>query len=331
MQGWRTALGADPIPWLLEATDPALRAAVLTDLLDRPADDHDVRTARAAMASDGVVGRILAAQGPDGHWGDRDAFYRDTYRGTVWQIVTLAALGADGADPRVRAGCEALLRDGQDLQSGGFGHDRARSTGGAQHGTVIPCLTGNAVWALVRLGLADDPRVRRGVDWLTAYQRFDTDGPAPQGWPYLREPCWGRHTCHMGVVKALKALAVLPAPSRTPAVERRIADGCEYLLRHHVHKRCHDTAQVARPGWLRLGFPLMYQTDALEMLRVLTSLGVHDDRMAEAVDLVVAKADDDGRLTLEQTFNDRFRVRIEVKGKPSRWLTLEALRMLRAA
>ena len=137
----------------------------------------------------------------------------------------------------LRAGCEAVLADAQDRESGGFGHDRAHAAGGAQHGTVLPCLTGNLVWALVVLGMADDPRVHRGVDWLTTYQRFDTDGPAPSGWPYLREPCWGRHTCHMGVVKALKALAVLPAPSRTPAVERRIADGCEYLLRHHVHKR----------------------------------------------------------------------------------------------
>lgn len=331
MDGWRTALGADPVPWLLESADPALRAAALTDLLDRSADDPELAAARTAMATDGVVGRILAAQGPDGHWGDRDAYYRDKYRGTVWQLIALAALGADGADPRVSAGCEAVLRDGQDTQSGGFGYDRARSAGGAQHAAVIPCLTGNAVWALVRLGLADDPRVQRGVDWLTTYQRFDTDGPAPTGWPYLREPCWGRHTCHMGVVKALKALAALPPGLRTPAVVRTLDAGTDYLLRHHVHKRCHDTARVAKPGWLRLGYPLMYQTDVLEVLRVLTTLGVRDERMAEAIDAVRGKADTEGRLTLEQTFNDRFRVRVDVKGRPSRWLTLEALRMLRAA
>ena len=135
----------------------------------------------------------------------------------------------------------------------------------------------------------------------------------------------------MGVVKALKALAALPPRLRTPAVTGTLEAGTRYLLRHHVHKRCHDTTQVARPGWLRLGFPLMYQTDVLEILRLLTSLGVRDDRMAEAIDHVLRKADADGRLTLEQTFNDRFRVRVDVKGRPSRWLTLEALRMLKAA
>lgn len=320
------------MPWLLEAEDPALRAATLAHLLDRPSDDAELVAAREAMAEHGVVGRVLAAQGSDGHWGERDRFYRDKYRGTVWLLVTLAALGADGDDPRVRAGCEAVLRDAQDPQSGGFAYDRAASHGGGRHSEVIPCLTGNMVWALVTFGLLDDGRVQRGIDWITTYQRFDTgDGPGPTGWPYQREPCWGRHTCHMGVVKSLKALAAVPEGRRTPAIERTLTDGTGYVLRHHVHKRCHDPSLVAKPGWLRLGFPLMYQDDVLEVLRVLTSLGVRDQRMNEAIDLVVRKADEAGRLTLEQTFNDRFQVRIESKGKPSRWITLEALRMLKAA
>jgi hypothetical protein len=333
VDGWRTALGGDPVPWLLEAEDPALRAGALRHLLDRPPDDAELAAARVAMADEGVVGRILAAQGPDGHWGQRDAFYRDKYRGTVWQLVTLAAVGADGADPRVRAGCEALLRDAQDVESGGFAYDRARAAGGGRHSEVIPCLTGNLVWALVSFGLLDDPRVRRGIDWITTYQRFDTgDAPRPRGWPYDgSDNCWGRHTCHMGAVKAIKALAAIPPERRTPAVENTLTDGVEYVLRHHVHKRCHDPSAVAKPGWLRFGFPLMYQDDVLEVLRILTSLGKRDPRMHEAIAVVVGKADGEGRLTLEQTFNDRFLVRVEVKGKPSRWLTLEALRMLKAA
>lgn len=333
MDGWRAALGADPVPWLLEADDPAVRAATLAHLLDRPSDDRDLAAARAAMADEGVVGRILAAQGPDGHWGERDAFYRDKYRGTVWQLITLAALGGDGSDPRVRAGCEAVLRDAQDRESGGFAYDRATTTGGGRHGEVIPCLSGNMVWALVCFGLLDDDRVQRGIDWITTYQRFDTgDGPGPKGWPYDRTTgCWGRHTCHMGAVKALKALAAIPPARRSPAVQGTLTNGVEYVLRHHVHKRCHDPSAVSRPGWLRLGFPLMYQDDVLEVLRILTSLGVRDPRMDEAIGVVVGKADEAGRLTLEQTVNDRSLVRVEIKGRPSRWLTLEALRMLKAA
>jgi len=327
------ATGADPIPWLLEGDDPSVRYFTLTDLLGAAPDNPDVMAARRAIMSHGTVPRILAAQAGDGHWESRDDFYTAKYRGTVWQLVILAALGADGADERVRGGCEAILRDAQDTESGGFAVGRAKKAGGGLHSSVIPCLTGNLVWSLIRLGMLDDPRVQRGVEWITTYQRFDdSEDEAPTGWPYDRlEMCWGRHTCHMGAVKALKALAAIPLERRSPEVERTLAQGTEFMLRHHVHKRSHDLTKLSKPGWLRFGFPLMYQTDVLEILGILTALGCRDERMREALDLVAGKADAQGRWKLESTFNDRFLVPIEAKGEPSRWVTLEALRVLKTA
>lgn len=73
----------------------------------------------------------------------------------------------------------------------------------------------------------------------------------------------------------------------------------------------------------------MYQTDALEILGVLTQLGYRDERMQEAIDLVVSKQDSTGRWTLANTFNGRFQVDIEEKGQPSKWITLHALRVLK--
>jgi len=56
-----------------------------------------------------------------------------------------------------------------------------------------------------------------------------------------------------------------------------------------------------------------------------------DERAREALDLVASRADAKGRWKLQQTFNDRFVVPIETKGQPSRWVTLRALEVLRAA
>ena len=326
-------MGADPIPWLLEGDDPSVRYFTLTDLLGVAPDNPAVTAARRAIMSHGTVPRILAAQAGDGHWEGRDDFYTAKYRGTVWQLVILAALGADGADERVRGGCEVILRDAQDTESGGFAVGRAKKAGDGLHSSVIPCLTGNLVWSLIRLGMLDDPRVQRGVEWITTYQRFDdSEDEAPTGWPYDRlEMCWGRHTCHMGAVKALRALAAIPLERRSPKVERTLAQGTEFMLRHHVHKRSHDLAKVSKPGWLRFGFPLMYQTDVLEILGILTALGCRDERMREALHLVAGKADAQGRWKLESTFNDRFLVPIEAKGELSRWVTFEALRVLKTA
>jgi hypothetical protein len=287
------------------------------------------------QARERPVEAILAAQLPDGHWVERDRFYTGKYRSTVWNLIILAELGADGADPRVRAACEAVLRDAQDLDSGGFSSQRSKRAGGGRRSMVAPCLRGNMVFALIRLGMLDDPRVRCGLDWITTYQRFDDgDEDVPTDWPYHIEMCWGRHTCHMGAVKALKALAEVSPERRTLAMQATISAGAEYLLRHHIFKRSHDLAKVSKPGWKRFGFPLMYQTDVLEILWVLARLDpahLRDERAREALDLVAAKADAEGRWKLEQTFNDRFVVPIEAKGGPSRWVTLRALEVLHAA
>jgi len=64
-------------------------------------------------------------------------------------------------------------------------------------------------------------------------------------------------------------------------------------------------------------------------LGILTRLGYHDSRMQEAVDLVVSKQDENGKWRLERSFNGRVQVNIEQKGKPSKWVTLNALRILK--
>jgi len=56
---------------------------------------------------------------------------------------------------------------------------------------------------------------------------------------------------------------------------------------------------------------------------------LQDKRMQEAIDLVISKRDEQGRWILESTFNRRFQVNIEQKGKPGKWITLNALRATR--
>jgi len=324
-------LKPNPTDWLLEEDNPSVRYFTLTEILGRPEKDGDVRTARDGIMKVGVVPMILAKQKNGGYWETAENFYvRVKYRGTIWQLIILAELGADGKDERVKKACEFILDNSQDLISGGFSYFSAKDGGGAHEG-VLPCLTGNMVWSLIRLGYLEDPRVQRGINWIATYQRFD-DGirEAPKGWPYdKRQRCWGTHTCHMGVVKALKALAEIPVEKRSEDARSTIKKGAEHMLKHRIHKRSHNLTRVSKPEWLKFGFPLMWNTDALEILGILTKLGYRDKRMEEAVDLVISKQDNQGRWKLETTFNGRFQVNIEKKGEPSKWVTLNALRVLK--
>jgi hypothetical protein len=96
-----------------------------------------------------------------------------------------------------------------------------------------------------------------------------------------------------------------------------------------VHKKSHDLERVSKPGWLKLGFPLMYQTDVLEILCALADVGIRDERMEAALGILNSKRGADGRWKLENSFNGKMLVDIERKGAASKWITARALYALR--
>jgi hypothetical protein len=328
---WKKMLNSAPVDWLLEIENPSVKYFTMTELLDYPIDNNEVIQAKNAIMKLGVVPQILAKQHINGYWDIPQSFYTNKYQGTSWQLLILAEFGAERSDERVKKACEFILGSSQDFESSGFSMWTAMRTGGGRHSGVIPCLTGNMVYSLIRLGYLHDTRVQAAVNWITQYQRFDDATPNPPvGWPYDEfEMCFGRHTCHMGAVKALKALSEIPPQRRTPQVQATLQNGAEYMLKHHIFKRSHDLNRISKPGWLLFGFPLMYQTDALEIFGVLSKLGYKDPRMAETADLVLSKMGPDGRWLLENTYNGRFQANIERKGAPSKWITLKALSALK--
>jgi hypothetical protein len=331
MEKWKSVLEGDPIQWLLEEDNPSVRYFTLKEILGRSERNKEVVSAKGAIMEEGIVPKILEKQNKGGYWGKPEDFYeRSKYRGTVWNLIILAELGADPKDQRIKDTCEFILKWSQDRKSGGFAHIGSKGNGG-YHSGVIPCLTGNMMWSMIRFGYLNDPRIKNGINWVNKYQRFDDKvKDAPKGWPYDNwKTCWGRHSCHMGVVKTIKALSEIPERRKTKAVKRTLDEGAEYLLKHHIFKRSRNLAKVSKPQWLKFGFPLMYQSDALEVMEILTGLGYKDERMQDALDLILSKQNKKGRWNLEYTFNGRYLTKIEQKDKPSKWVTLKAIRALK--
>jgi hypothetical protein len=157
MSHWKRLLKADSTSWLLEEENPSVRYFTLTDILDKSSNDREVQKAKAAIMNFGVVPQILARQKHQGHWGVAEDFYiRSKYKGTVWTLIILAELGADGTDPRIKRACEFILEHSQDRESGGFSH-LGSPNGGGLHDIILPCLTGNMIYRLIKFGCLDDP------------------------------------------------------------------------------------------------------------------------------------------------------------------------------
>ena len=139
--------------------------------------------------------------------------------------------------------------------------------------------------------------------------------------------------CAWGAVKALLALSKVPKVSRTPAIEAAIQQGVDFLFSRDPASADYPMGYAAKPSqsWFKFGYPIGYVTDMLQILEVLTKLGYGTDpRLRAAVELVLSKQDHDGRWKLEYSYNGKTWVDVEEKGKPSKWVTLRALRVLKS-
>jgi hypothetical protein len=331
MNNWKSYVNSESLEWLLEENNPSVRYFTLKNILGKSEGDLKVKEARKNIMKIGTVPKILAKQENEGYWGRPENYYlRSKYRGTSWQMIVLAELRADENNIKIKKTCEFILKTAQDPESGAFSY-LSDKNGTGDHEKVLPCFTANMIWCLIRFGYLDDERLQNAIGWLIKYQRFDDgDGAPPDIWPFKRwERCWGKHTCHSIIVKSLKAFSEIPKNKRNSEINQYIEKGSEFLLKHHIYKRSHDLSMVGNEKWINLGFPLMWDFDIAEILLILLKLGFKDDRMQEAIDIIVSKQGDDGKWIMDRTFNGRLLTSIERKSKPSKWITLNALSVLK--
>jgi hypothetical protein len=329
----------DAIDWLLEedTVNPGIRYFALRDLLDYAADDPQVVAARQAVMAHGPVPAILDAQDPLGFWIEPGSGYYPKYRGSVWSFVYLAQLGADPTDPRVQAGGDYLLQ-----------HARAANGAFSMTGTPagnIYCLAGNLAAALLDLGFSGDERLEQALDLMA---RFTTgtgiapteDKRAPLRYfksgvcgPGFRCSANNSLPCAWGAVKVLRALARVPQDRRTAHLEAALEAAVEFLFSEDPATAEYPAGYSDKPSrsWFRFGFPVFYVTDVLQTAEALTEAGYGGDpRLEGTYDLILSKRDPSGRWKLEYAYTGKTWIDIEARGEPSKWVTLRALRVLKA-
>ena len=317
----------DVVNWLLEPSDPSVRFWALKDLAGKAPGDPDVREAQAGVAESAPVKKILAAQSPGGWWeGERD-MYLPKYTASTHSLLILAELGAPRS-PAVERGVEHIFRFQRD--SGHFFTELpATARGYASAVTDGICLDANVLRYLAHFGYLDDPRTRRLLGFVARDHSPDA-GWRCRSYPINPDGVFPKN-CYMGATKMLTALSWIPPEKRTPEIRVIITREVESVLENGIYRylRNPDGSRKEKAGWKRFGFPLFYQSDALEVLDSLARLGVRDGRVGPAMDLVRSKRRPDGRWLLENTFNGKTPVDVDEKGKPSKWVTLRALRTLR--
>ncbi len=314
---------AKVLDWLLEEGQPAVRHRALLDLLGRKESDTEVRSTQARIPRVGWAYDMLRTQGPKGFWEPKgptnlkgwiDFLYYPKYLSTNWRALVLADLGLTAADPRIKKIADLIFEFKLRLSSPlNFFYEEA-------------CVVGNTARMMTQFGYADDFRIRKLYDWLIEDQRKNGGWNCSPGSPGT-----------LDVWEPLAAFASLPDSKRSPKMEAAISTGAEFYLERRLLREGPRYAP-----WLRLHYPNHYYYDFLVGLDVLTRLGFAGDRrLRPALDLLMEKRRRDGTWSMDRTHPDvsgpkaaQYRkgvtpLQIEAMGKPSKWITLRALRVLK--
>jgi hypothetical protein len=316
------------LEWLLEPANPSIRFWALQHLKGLPSSSSEVQTTQQAIQQSPVVKAFLDAQAPEGHWGKNDHIYANKYTATTHTLLILAELGLPRI-PAIERGIENLFTF--QLDSGHFSTVRPKTTRGyASTASDTCCLDANILFYLTHFDYLDDPRTQKTVHFLVDHYDENHRGWKCRAYPINRDAVFPQE-CYMGLCKVLKAFSTFPKKHRSSKITNIINQLVDVILENQIHKylRNPDGSRKEKAGWKRFGFPLFYNSDILEVLDSFTRLDVRDSRLQDAINLVLELQQPDGKWLLKHTFNGKFYHDIEAKGKPSKWITLRALRVLK--
>jgi hypothetical protein len=315
-----------PTTWLLES-QPWVQYRTRLDLLDQPEDDPQVLAARRAMLSHPQVQSLLAELA---EWPGSVLSSHKTADHPLHKLAFVADLGLRSGDtgvgPIVARIVEHQASSGpfQVLMNipthfGGSGQD--------QWAWAL-CDAPLVLYALLRFGLGEDPRIKTAVQYLAGLIREN-------GWPCAVSPEMGKFRgpgrkddpCPYANLVMLKALAQSAEWRDSQASH----SGAETLLTLWNERReRHPYLFYMGTDFCKLKAPLAWY-DILHVLDVLTQFPWlrGDSRLRAMVDVMKTKADQQGRFTPESIWTTWKGWDFGQKREPSPWVTLIARRVLK--
>jgi hypothetical protein len=310
------------IDWLLHS-DPSIRWQVMRDLLDAP--EPEWRAERAKVETEGWGARLLAYEDEDGQWAGGAFAPRDfdarawqeegqPWTATMFALSELREFGLDPSSDRARRAVELIGANSRWEHAGQPYWE----------GEVEECINGRTVADGAYFGVGVSPIVERLVGERLA------DG----GWNCERANGSVRSS-FASTINVLEGLLEYErATGGTPESRAARRSGEEYLLERRLFRRL-STGEPADERFLSFLHPNRWRYDvlrALDYFRAAAELtgAAPDPRLGEAIDHVRSKRRDDGTWALDWRLPGRVWFEVDDgPGRPSRWVTLRAMRVLR--
>ena len=301
---------AENIHYLL-AGDPAIRWQTMRDLMDAPQADWEAE--RKRISHEGWGARFISHQFKDGSWPNA------RWTGTVWSLTLLVDLGMPAHDVRLIKAFDGLV--GHLLPKGSeISQDRIFKEMDLCHlGFWLKCGSHFCPY---------DSRL--SVLVTTLLSRQFPDG----GWncrertkPKTRHSSF--HTT-MNVLEGLRRAteAGIIDPATFQASEAR---AIEFLLEHKLY-RSDKSGEIVDDRFLDLTFPSYWHYNVLRALDYIRQTPyIRDERLADPLSYLLSRRKVSGKWPVEKRIPGVTLFDMEPMGRDSRWNTLRALRVLKAA
>ena len=315
----------DPGPvtgWLLDS-DPSIRWQVMRDLLDTP--EPEWAAERAKVETEGWGARLLSDEDEDGQWAGGAFFPRDfdvrewheigqPWTATTYSLSQLREFGLDPGSDRIKRAVELIGANSR--------WDHAGQP--FWEGEVEECINGRTV--------ADGAYF--GVDISVLAGKLAGQRQGDGGWNCERANGSVRSSFATTINVLEGLLEYERATGGTPESREARKSGEEYLLERELFRRL-STGEPADEPFLSFLHPSRWRYDVLRALDYFWSAAAltgaaPDPRLGEAVKHVRARRLADGTWQLDWSLPGRVWFEVdEGAGKPSRWVTLRAMRVLR--
>ena len=300
----------DPIiHWLLDG-DVSIQYQVYRDLPGTEKTDLKNR-----IATEGWGQILLSKQLPNGHWGH--SFYNPKWTSSHYTLLELKNLAIGPNIPEIRQTLDLIIAHEKSADGG------INPGGGLRRSDV--CINGMFLNYSTYFGAPED-QLKSVIDFLISQQMND-----------------GGFNCHLNRIGAVHSslhttISVLEGileyarngySYRLNELQQTAAESTEFILQHRLYKS-DKTGKVIDDKMTRFSYPCRWRYDVLRALDYFQDAKIaYDTRMDDALQLLVRKRTSDRKWLLQAKHPGQTHLEIEIPGKPSRWNTLRALRVLK--
>lgn len=314
-----------PLDWLLQGS-AWVEYRTRRDLLQQPEEDLLVSQARSRMLNDSLVQGLVSELG---NWPGTVIASHKSAGQPFHKLTFLADLGMQAADPGLELLINRILAH-QD-NAGPFqlplNIATAPGTPGQETWGWALCDAPLILYALSCFSLADDARVRKGIQHLTGLaQEFGWSCAVSRELGNWRGPGKKSDPCPFATLAMLKLLSVSGDLLNSPAANH----GIETLLDLWQNSQAqHPYIFYMGTDFRKLKVPFIWY-DLMHVLDVLSRFpsARSDARFRDMLSVMTAKMDAEGRFTLESVWQAWKDWEFGQKKVPSRWHTLCAWRII---